>query len=97
MNKTMSLALALAFALAWKMPSAGAMSPSATLSGAVSQSDIVSVVQKQRRSKSKREQIKLSDEHKQKIRETVPREYHQYLPKSITGSTPAATGAAGVR
>ena len=36
--------------------------------------------------------FKLSDEHKQKIREAVPREYQQYLPSSITGG-----GGAGGR
>jgi hypothetical protein len=96
MKKTMSLALALAFGLTWQIPSAGAMSPGATL-GTLSQSDIVSIVQKQRRGKGKRQQMNLSQEHKQKIRETVPAEYHQYLPKSITGGTPAASGAAGAR
>jgi hypothetical protein len=41
---------------------------------------------KQARKKRSGQSIKISDEHKQKIRETVPQEYHQYLPKNIRGT-----------
>jgi len=41
----------------------------------------------------KKRQMNISAEHKQKIREMVPAEYQQYLPKSITGG--AAGGAGG--
>src|SRR4030095_4985246 len=94
MSKTMSLGLALAIALAWAMPAAAAMSQDATLSAALNQSDIVFAAQKQRR-KGRRQQLNLSQEHKQKIRETVPAEYHQYLPKSITGGRAGGAQGAG--
>lgn len=97
MSKMMSLGVALAIALVWGMPSASAMNLGVTLHAAPNESDVVLVAQKQKRGKSKRQQLNLSEEHKQKIRETVPREYHQYLPKSITGGTGATPAAAGAR
>src|SRR5262245_44804670 len=37
-----------------------------------------------RRAKSKSKNINISQEHKDKIKQNIPAEYHQYLPKEIT-------------
>ena len=99
MSKTLLLGLALAGTVAWGMPAAAALvGQSAALSPAMTESGIVLVAQKQQRIRLKRQKLNLSPEHKRKIREVVPAEYHQYLPKSITGGAPApAARAAGTR
>jgi len=76
------------------MPAVAAVSQGAALSPALIENGIVLVAEKQKRIRLKRQKLNLSQEHKQKIREIVPAEYHQYLPKSITGSTPGGAGAA---
>jgi hypothetical protein len=70
------------------------MSQGRDVSPALNHSDIVFVAEKQKRSKAKRQRLNISQEHKQRIREKVRAEYHQYLPRGITGApraTPAGT------
>jgi hypothetical protein len=102
MSKTMSRALAaaavLAVAYALGTGPAAAMDKGTALTRALADDDFVPVAQR-RRGKAKRGQsLNISQEHKQKIRQNVPAEYHQYLPKSITGGAQGgAGGAPGMR
>jgi hypothetical protein len=58
------------------------MSQGRDVSPALNHSDIVFVAEKQKRSKAKRQRLNISQEHKQRIREKVRAEYHQYLPRA---------------
>jgi len=95
MDKTMSCGMAALAVLAVAFAhgtEAAAMSRPAGLSQASTAGDVVLVAQK-RQGKGKRSQVKISEEHRQKIKEIVPQEYHQYLPSSVTGG--GQGGAAG--
>jgi hypothetical protein len=58
------------------------MSQGRDVSPALNHSDIVFVAEKQKRSKAKRQRLNISQEHKQRIREKVRAECHQYLPRA---------------
>jgi hypothetical protein len=107
MSKTMSCGLvasALSAALlSFGASPAGALTRAAALTEALAATDVVLVQQQaqgrraqQRRAarSSKKGQLKLSDDHKQKIRQHVPAEYHQYIPGMSGG---AGAGGAGTR
>ena len=97
MSKTVSRGLAAAALLAASCAcgpaSAGAMNQGATLARATGDGDLVQIEQRRRGTKKRGQQVNVSREHKQKIMENVPREYHQYLPKSVTGGGAGAGGA----
>jgi hypothetical protein len=108
MSKTMSCGLA-ASALAAALLSfgaspAGALTRAAALTEALAATDVVLVQQqaqgrraqqrRQARSSKGGNKLKLSDDHKQKIRQHVPAEYHQYIPGMSGGG---AGGVPGTR
>jgi Kef-type K+ transport system membrane component KefB len=86
MSKTMSwvVAAAAVFAagFAFGTGSAGATVQGAALSRALIDSDTVILAQasEQKKKKKKRRGVTISQEHRKKIRETVPQEYQRYLP-----------------
>jgi hypothetical protein len=102
MSKTMSCCLAAsaiaAALLAFGSSPASALTRGAALTEALAGTDVVLVQQRraqQRQAQQRRagrssrqggKQLKLSDEHKQKVRENIPREYHQYLPSGLGGT-----------
>jgi hypothetical protein len=100
MIKTMSGCLAaaggLALVLAFSSHKASAFSAGAALTRAVEAGTVQVQTPEQiarykqqgrkaaRRAGSKAKNINISQEHKDKIKQNIPAEYHQYLPKELT-------------
>jgi hypothetical protein len=86
MSKTMSWVVAagglLAGPVAVGKGPAGATVQGAALSRALIDSDTVFLAQasEQKKKKKKKRGVTISQEHRKKIRETVPQEYQRYLP-----------------
>ena len=100
MNKTISCSLAatgmLALVLGFGTTQAVAFAPGAALTQAVASDVVLAQTPEQiarakrqgrnvaRRAGSQAKKMNISQEHKDKIKQNIPAEYHQYLPKEIT-------------